>query len=533
MEVIQTPILLVDDSRTNLMALEAVLRGEAYELVAVTSGADALAQLEARDFAVVLLDLRMPIMDGIETATRMKARAGQLGRRAPIILLTALDTDRAHVLRAYESGVVDLMQKPLETAVLSAKVAVFAELFRARAFARDTVERLDQEQKTAAQGAHRFRLLVESVKDYAIFMLDPRGFVSTWNAGAQRIKGYEASEIIGRHFSAFYPAGDAASGKCDSELEVAAREGRFEEEGWRVRKDGSRFWANVTITALREGPSGALVGFAKVTRDLTARVQHDETLRHLAVQQATLAEKARIQEFQERFVAVLGHDLRSPLSAIDMAATILRGHAAKAKDEHGLHLLDRMKASSRRMTRMIEQILDLTRTRLGGGLELRLATADLSRTIHGIADELRTAHPGRAIDVNGPPSLVGVWDPDRLEQVFSNLIGNAVNYGAPERPIQIEVRENSDGVVVSVHNDGPPIPEAIREELFNPFRRGELDARGARTAGLGLGLYISREIVVAHGGTLECSSSLHEGTTFRVAMPRASGALASHAAVGT
>src|SRR4029077_11748951 len=133
------------------------------------------------------------------------------------------------------------------------------------------------------------------------------------NLGAERIKGYKADEIIGKHFSIFYPPDDVAAGKTEQELEIAALEGRFEEEGWRVRKDGSRMWASVTITALRN-PQGDLVGFAKVTRDLTERREAEENRRALAVQSAALAEKARIQEFQERFLGILGHDLRNPLA---------------------------------------------------------------------------------------------------------------------------------------------------------------------------------------------------------------------------
>ena len=154
--------------------------------------------------------------------------------------MTAIDTDRERILRAYTSGAVDFMQKPLEPAVLSAKVAVFADLYRAR------VE------------ATRYRLLVESVGDYAIFVLDPKGNVMTWNVGAERTKGYTTAEILGKHFSIFYPPEDVAAGKCEHELDVAARAGRFEDEGWRVRNDGSRFWANVVITAMR-GESGDLV----------------------------------------------------------------------------------------------------------------------------------------------------------------------------------------------------------------------------------------------------------------------------------
>jgi PAS domain S-box-containing protein len=166
-------------------------------------------------------------------------------------------------------------------------------------------------------------LLVESVKDYAIFMLDPQGRVATWNAGAERIKGYRAPEILGKHFSIFYPPEDVAAGKCDRELEVAAGEGRFEDEGWRLRKDGSRFWANVIITALRS-PEGALAGFAKVTRDLTERRTAEENARALAAERAALSEKSRTQEFQERFLAILGHDLRNPLASIDTGAGLLR-----------------------------------------------------------------------------------------------------------------------------------------------------------------------------------------------------------------
>src|SRR5262249_15029824 len=142
-------------------------------------------------------------------------------------------------------------------------------------------------QEAAHQHEERFRLLVESIKDYAIFMLDADGLVSTWNVGAQRIKGYTADEIIGQHFSVFYPETDVRAAKTAEELAIAAREGRFEEEGWRLRKDGSRFWANVIITALRDR-TGKLVGFAKVTRDLTDRRKLEQERLQLAHAQEAL-----------------------------------------------------------------------------------------------------------------------------------------------------------------------------------------------------------------------------------------------------
>ena len=364
----------------------------------------------------------------------------------------------------------------------------------------------------------RFRLLVESVKDYAIFILDPQGYVATWNVGAQRIKGYTAAEIIGKHFSTFYPPEDNAVGKTERELEIATREGRFEEEGWRVRKDGSLFWANVTITALR-GPEGKLVGFAKVTRDLTERREAEEARRALAVERAALAERARTQQFQERFLAILGHDLRNPLASIDMGAGILRNHST---DPAVTKIVERMQSSSARMSRMIEQILDLTRTRLAGGLELHTASMDLRDTLARVVDELRGVHLAATIVLQCPP-LPGVWDRDRLEQLFSNLIGNALVHGDLSKPVTIRGRTD-DGVggrwaIVEVHNDGDPIPAELQPILFDPFRRGERDSRSSKTSGLGLGLYISREIALAHGGDIEVHSDPATGTTFRIRVP--------------
>ena len=242
-----------------------------------------------------------------------------------------------------------------------------------------------------------------------------------------------------------------------------------------------------------------------------------ESRAKLAAEHATLLERAKTQEFQERFLAILGHDLRNPLAAIEMGAALLR-KSAEARD---VRLLDRIESSSHRMARMIEQILDLTRSRLAGGLEVRPVPGDLCKPLTTVADEIRIAHPGRHVDLRCG-SLPGSWDFDRLEQVFSNLVGNAIHHGSPATPVTIDAREEGSGVAVSVHNDGTPIPEDLRIRLFDPFRRGSRDSRTARTAGLGLGLFISKEIVAAHGGTLEVESTAAAGTTFVVKLPRVS-----------
>lgn len=275
-------------------------------------------------------------------------------------------------------------------------------------------------------------------------------------------------------------------------------------------------WANVVITALRSPDDGTLFGFAKVTRDLSERRKAEAAQRQLAAQQAALAEKTRIQEFLERFIAILGHDLRNPLSAIDMNLTRLR---EKVTDPALARMLDRMASSSTRMSRMIGQILDLTRSRLAGRLELQRAPMDLRDALTRVVEELRAAQPDRTIELRSP-SLPGTWDRDRLEQVFSNLVGNALLYGDPDRPITVEAVDGAT-IHVDVHNHGAPIPNEVQADLFNPFRRATFTEETRKGGeGLGLGLYISRELVAAHGGAIDVRSAPGHGTTFRVALPR-------------
>jgi signal transduction histidine kinase len=158
---------------------------------------------------------------------------------------------------------------------------------------------------------------------------------------------------------------------------------------------------------------------------------------------------------------------------------------------------------------------------------------NLSVTMTAIVDELRAAHPSRQVDLRCPPTVAGSWDRDRLEQVFSNLVGNAIHHGSPERPVTVDVTDEGPEVVISVHNEGPYVAEALRAELFNPFRRGERDSKTTETAGLGLGLYISREVVVAHGGEIDVRSTPTEGTTFRIRLPCMSSASPAQEGEGT
>jgi PAS domain S-box-containing protein len=362
----------------------------------------------------------------------------------------------------------------------------------------------------------RLRLLVESVHDYAIFMLDPKGCVTSWNVGAQRIKGYRAEEIIGQHLSRFYPEEDVRAGKCEHELEVAASVGRFEDEGWRVRKDGSQFWANVIISRMVER-DGTLIGFAKVTRDLTQRrALEEERVRRATLEQALL-EQQRTEELRELLLGVVGHDLRSPLASITMGTAMMlkRGKLEDSDSKTAA----RIARSADRMSKIISQLLDFTRVRLGGGIPIDRKAVDLAELCAEVIAEQETVHPDRALRLDADVDTHGMWDRERLAQVVSNLIGNAIRHGKPNGPIDVRLRGQSDVVCLQIHNEGPPIPADVLPSIFDPFRRHGVPA-GQRSEGLGLGLFIVREMVKAHSGEIGVQSTEAAGTTFSVTLPR-------------
>jgi PAS domain S-box-containing protein len=354
-----------------------------------------------------------------------------------------------------------------------------------------------------------FRLLVESVRDYAIFMLDSTGRVSTWNAGAQRIKGYRSDEIIGRHFSTFYPPEVVATGLCERELEVAASDGRFEDEGWRVRKDGSRFWANVVISAVRN-PRGELVGFSKVTRDLTERKQvEEERAARLAAEQANRA--------KDEFLAVLGHELRNPLAPIVTALQLmkLRGDGRLSKEQE---VIERQ---VNHMVHLVEDLLDVSR--IGKGkialkktrIDLRDAIAKAIEIASPLLDQRR-----HHVHVDAPQNEIVVdGDESRLTQIFTNLVTNAAKYTNPGGHIQILVQQQGRQAAVRVIDDGVGIEPALLPRMFDLFVQGPRSAEHA-AGGLGIGLTLVRSLVELHGGTVAAhSDGPGQGSMFTVRLP--------------
>ena len=347
-----------------------------------------------------------------------------------------------------------------------------------------------------------FRLLVEAIQDYAIFMLDAEGLVTTWNRGAERIKGWPAGEVIGRHFRVFYLPEDVAAGHPERELELAAAEGRYEEDGWRVRRDGSRFFANVVITALRDD-EGRLRGFAKITRDLTERRQAEERLR-----QANEALR-QSDAFKSQFLAMTAHELATPITVI---TGFLQGW------EH-LDEADQ-RAAREAMTRQAHQLGRLVDD-LKTASQLDAGSIDVRAEVVSVADVMQQAlvavgSTAAPITLACSPGLRARADADRLCQVVSNYLTNALRYG--EAPITLSAR--GDGVVeIRVCDAGPGISSGFAERLFEKFARDPATADRAR--GSGLGLFIVRGLAQAMGGDAWYEPNSPRGACFGVRVPAA------------
>ncbi len=387
----------------------------------------------------------------------------------------------------------------------------------------------------------RFRLLVDSVRDYAIFMLDASGHVSTWNRGAQRIKGYAAEEIIGQHFSRFYPAADVASGKCERELAEASATGRFEDEGFRVRKDGSRFYANVVITALRD-PDGNLVGFAKVTRDLTERKkqEQDRIARERAEEARRVAEESELRlkalaaelarerdraesvvRVKDEFLATLSHELRTPLNAIVGWGTMLQNTPLDEATQK--KAVDTIVRNAFAQNRLIDDLLDVSRI-ITGKLRLDIAGVDLGQIVAAAVDVVRPAADAKGVRLellNDSKAILLKGDATRLQQVFWNLLANAVKFTPKDGWVRVALRRSESDVEIRVSDSGIGVSPEFLPHVFDRFaQQPGAGVTMRRTGGLGLGLAIVKHITELHGGTAAAASDGDgKGATFTVKLP--------------
>jgi PAS domain S-box-containing protein len=366
----------------------------------------------------------------------------------------------------------------------------------------------------------KYRLLVESVQDYAIFLLDRDGHVTTWNKGAEKNKGYSAEEIIGKHFSVFYLPHDIATKKPERELELAQQFGRVEDEDWRRRKDGSQFWANVVITALYS-PDGDLVGFAKVTRDLTERKQQEERLRHAnLVLQRQQRELEQLNSSKDEFISLASHQLRTPATSIKQyLGMLLEGFLGELSPEQLHHILKAYQSNERQIC-IVNNLLKVAQID-SGKVTLRKTPTDILALLQDIAEDQRESFTKRSqrISVTAPSTLPPAWiDANYVRMALDNIVDNASKYTPESGEIAISARARGDSVIIIIKDSGVGIAEPDIKRLFQKFSRIP-NSLSDTVGGSGLGLYWVFRVLKLHGGSISVKSKLGEGTAFEVALP--------------
>ncbi|MDI1292912.1 MAG: PAS domain S-box protein [Methylobacter sp.] len=352
-----------------------------------------------------------------------------------------------------------------------------------------------------------FRLMVESVTDYAIVMLDPEGRVVSWNAGAERIQGYSAEDIVGRHFSRFYLEQDVINGKPPRDLEAVIANGRFEDEGWRVRKDGSSFWANVVYTAIRD-QLGNLRGFAKLTRDLTERRQVEATL----IDAKSTAEKANLAKSD--FLSSMSHELRSPLNAILGFAQLMESDSPPPTPSQTASI-EQILQGGWYLLELINEILDLAVIE-SGRLSLSLESVSLAEVMLECQAMIEPQAQKRGIQMAFPqfdiPNFV-MADRTRVKQVLINLLSNAIKYNQAGGSVVVACTASApERIRVSVTDTGAGLPAEKLAQLFQPFNR--LGQEASAEEGTGIGLVVTKRLVELMGGVIGVESTIGVGSVF-------------------
>ncbi len=497
-------VLIVDDQPANLFALENLLGGENYDIVRAASGAQALRCMLEREFALVLLDVLMPGMDGFETAELIRKR--RQSRTTPIIFITASSSNDDHAGRGYSLGAVDYIYKPIVTEILKAKVSVFAELYRKtlRLKLNEEALRLELDERKKADAARReseekYRKLFSHASD-AIVVLDEKGqAVLDANKAALDLYGYGEDEF--RTLGIKDLDAQAESGGCpDAETTPRRPLVRFQKKA-----DGTVFPAEVNC--------------AKVTlkgRKLTMLLTRDVTERQKAAEAKLLKER---EAMQRQLVSTVSHELRTPIAAIKASAeTLMMGEAGNAKTRP--RFLKIIANQADRLGGLVEDLL-LVAELESGKLKPVASVVVLDEVLDEVVPALRMLAKKRSIKISTrlEPNLTLCADRSHVTGIFQNLLDNAIKYNRKNGEIEITAERDGDGgVLVSVRDTGIGIPAADLPLVFQQFHRSA-SVRELCIKGTGLGLYIIKSMVGSNGGRIWAEKAPEEGTVFRFVLP--------------
>jgi PAS domain S-box-containing protein len=515
MEEPRARILLVDDRPANLVALEAVLSPLGHHLVLAHSGEEALRRLLREEYALVLLDVQMPGMDGFETARLMKAQART--RYVPIIFVTAISREREHVTRGYAHGAVDYVTKPFEPEILCSKVEVFVELWWRGERIRQQEEQLRERdrQAHARRTERRFRELID-VMPLLLWAASPEGRLTHANRAFLEYVGRTLEECAHEGpFRAVHPEDREAAARAWSD---ALASGQPFETRFRLRRasDGADAW-HLGRAAPERDESGRVTGWIFMALDVDAEKRGEE-MRQLLLgreRQARAAAEEAIRA-KDEFLAAVSHDLRTPLGAILGWTHILRKGRLGAE---GLpRALDVIERNAHAQAELVEDLLDVSRA-VNGKLRLDVRSADPLAAISSAVESMRPAADARrvalAVSPDAPPPVFAC-DPRRLQQVVWNLVSNAIKFTPAGGHVTVRVGQAGGELEIEVRDDGAGIAPEFLPRVFDRFSQGAAGSRG----GLGLGLTIVHHVVELHGGTVEARSEGEgKGATFRVRLP--------------
>ncbi len=543
----QVEILIVDDRPENLLALEAILEPLGQKLVRAHSGEEALRMLLRHDFAVVLLDVQMPGMNGFETAQMIKSR--ERTRHIPIIFLTAISKEEDYVFRGYQVGAVDYMSKPFQPDVLRAKVAVFVDLHikQKRLAEQESMLREGERRMTELrhmremlQSEARFREIVSTAMD-AIVLFDEQDKITLFNGAAERMFKCAAAKAVGRSIAEFFKeAGsvdevrkiiDRGRGDRDANGTSDSHEVQPVSPLTGSRETGETFPVEVSISSF-EGKDGKQ--YTLIVRDISERVRQEEALRDQAVALArTMAELQlaneelnrrqedleRAMTARSRFYASMSHELRTPINAVLGYSTLLLENIYGPLNEKQTEGIQRTQRAAKHLLELVNDVLDLSKIE-AGKIDLRLQPVnfpslveELFVTVRPLADKYGTKLAIEG-DERGPVTVVS--DPRRVRQVLLNLLSNAIKFGGA-KPIRVHVqRTPDDGVSIAVIDQGEGIPAEDQERIFQEFvQLGKTQLQ----EGTGLGLPISRRLAELLHGALTLESEEGKGSTFRLTLP--------------